>query len=62
MSIFSPKVTEMAKLTWEGTANDLLYVAWKARACGILQSCFPTEKPNESLLDKTPDMEIWGPE
>lgn len=59
MSIISHKVTEMAKSIQECAANYLLNIAWKARVCGILKSCFPKEKPNGSLLDNTPDTEIW---
>lgn len=62
MSIISHKVTEMAKSIQEGAANYLLNIAWKARVCGVLQSCFLKEKPNDSLLDNTPDTEIWRPE
>lgn len=61
MSIISHKVSEMAKSIQEGAANYLLNIAWKARVCGILKSCFPKEKPNDSLLDKAPDTENWGP-
>lgn len=62
MSIISHKVTEVAKSIQEGAANYLLYIAWKARDAGILKSCFLKEKPNDSLLDNTPDMKIWEPE
>lgn len=62
MSIISHKVTKTAESIREGAANYLLNIAWKAGVCGVLQSCFLKEKPNDSLLDNTPDTEIWRPE